>query len=95
MKRLAMVGIIATAAVFGGPGLTPTASAQSVGPIVVGAALGATVGAFVWPVMAIPAAAGMAGAAATIGPWDWNAYLTTRAAVGAVVGGSLAYVFGR
>ena len=88
------------------PVFAPTASAQPAGtggsstsylvPVVIGAAAGATVGALLWPAMAPAAGAAMAGpAAAEMGGWGWGAFMTTRAAVGAVIGGGLAYLAAR
>jgi len=88
-----------TAAVFGSmlligaPALTQAASAQAAQgnstlvPVVVGAAAGATIGALLWPVFmaAMPAAA----------EWGWGAFWTTRALVGAAIGGGLGYISAR
>ena len=88
------------------PVLAPDASAQPIGPgnssvtylvpVVVGAAVGATVGALLWPAT-VPAAAATAApaAAAEMGGWGWGAFMTSRAAVGAVIGGGLGYLAAR
>ena len=107
MKSHAMAAIIAITAVIGATGLTSTASAQPVQssasggyfvPVVIGAAAGATIGALLWPVV-VPAgavvAAGPGMAAAGAGAWGWGAFYTTRAAVGAVIGGTLGYLAAR
>ena len=63
-------------------------SSSYVVPVVVGAAAGATVGALLWPAV-VPAAAATAAApaaAAEATGWGWGAFLTTRAAIGAVIG---------
>jgi hypothetical protein len=77
-------------------------------PVVVGALAGATVGALVWPVM-VPAGGAMMGTGATLGAgpgtgatiganagaWGWGAFYTTRAVVGAIIGGGLGYLAAR
>jgi len=107
MKSRMSAAIVASAVMLTAPVLVPAASAQPVQsggsssyivPIVVGAAAGATVGALLWPAL-IPAAAAaptatMAMAAPAAG-WGWGAFMTTRAAVGAVIGGALGWVVAR
>lgn len=104
MKSTAMAVVIGAAMVIGAPVLTHTAAAQpapasaSSGylvPVVVGAAAGATVGALLWPAV-VPAGAVMAAPAAmqTVG-WGWGSFLTTRAVIGAIIGGGLGYVAAR
>ncbi len=110
MKSRLLAGLVATTVLVGAPGLAPSAAAQStvrsesrsyIVPVVIGAAVGATIGALVWPVMMPAAAAGpaMAGPAAAAGPamagWGMGAFVTTRAAVGAVIGGVAGYLFAR
>ncbi len=105
MKSHVMAAVIASAMMISAPVFTSTASAQPVPggpsggylvPVVVGAAAGATVGALLWPAM-MPAGAAMAApaAAAEMSGWGWSAFLTTRAAIGAVIGGGLGYVAAR
>ena len=105
MKSHAMAAIIAATAMIGAPSFVSTASAQPIQssssgsylvPVVVGAAAGATVGALLWPAM-IPAGAAMAAGpgAATATAWGWGSFYTTRAAVGAIIGGSLGYLAAR
>ena len=88
--------LFASSILAGAPVLASSASAQPVRadgsssyavPVVVGAAVGATVGALLWPAV-IPAAAATAAApaAAEVTGWGWGAFLTTPAAVGAVIG---------
>jgi hypothetical protein len=98
MKSYALAGIL-VATLTGAPAFTPTAAAQVATsgssssymvPIVVGAAAGATVGALLWPAM-VPAGAAAAAAPAASG-WGWGAFLTTRAAIGAVIGGGLGFI---
>jgi hypothetical protein len=93
MKRQAMVAIVAAVMMIGGQGATSPASANAVLPVVVGAAAGATVGALLWPAM-VPAGAVTAGTAVVVSPWGWAAFMTTRAAVGAVIGAGLGYLVG-
>ena len=101
MKSHAMAAIIAATALIAAPGLSSSASAQPVQssssgsylvPVVVGAAAGATVGALLWPAM-VPAGAAMAAAPAAA--WGWGSFYTTRAAVGAIIGGGLGYLAAR
>jgi hypothetical protein len=102
MKSLAMAAVIAATAMIGAPSFISTAFAQPIQtsssgsylvPVVVGAAAGATVGALLWPAM-IPAGAAMA-AAPGAAAWDWGSFYTTRAAVGAIIGGGLGYLAAR
>ena len=102
MKSYALAGIL-VATLTGAPAFTPTAAAQVATsgssssymvPIVVGAAAGPTVGALLWPAM-VPAGAAAAAApaaAASASGWGWGAFLTTRAAIGAVIGGGLGFI---
>jgi hypothetical protein len=91
---------VASSILASAPILASTASAQPVRsdgtssyavPIVVGAAAGATIGALLWPAV-VPATAATAATAAAPAVaaeatgWGWGAFLTTRAAVGAVIG---------
>jgi hypothetical protein len=101
MKSHVMAAVIVAGAMIGAPSFTSTASAQPVQssssgsylvPVVVGAAAGATVGALLWPAM-VPGAA-MA-AAPGVTAWGWGAFYTTRAAVGAIIGGGLGYLAAR
>jgi hypothetical protein len=105
MKSHAMAAVIAAAAMIATPNFISTASAQPIQsnpsgsylvPVVVGAAAGATVGALLWPAM-IPAGAAMAVApgAVTATAWGWGSFYTTRAAVGAIIGGGLGYLAAR
>jgi hypothetical protein len=105
MKSHAMAAIIAGTAIIGAPCFTSSASAQPMNqtsssgsylvPVIVGAAAGATVGALIWPAM-VPAAATTAVAAAPAATeWGWGAFYTTRAAVGAIIGGGLGYIAAR
>ena len=105
MKSHAMAAIIAATALIAAPALSSTASAQPMQssssgsylvPVVVGAAAGATVGALLWPAL-VPAGAAMAAApgAATAAAWGWGSFYTTRAAVGAIIGGGLGYLAAR
>ena len=70
-------------------------------PVVVGAAAGATVGALLWPAIvpaaAVTAATAAAPAAATAAEtgWGWGAFMTTRAAVGAVIGAGAGWLAAR
>jgi len=106
-----MAVVVGASMLVATPVLTQSAAAQpapggSSGgytvPIVVGAAIGATVGALLWPVV-VPAGAAMGpGAMAGAGPammeaagWGWGSFVTTRAAVGAVIGGGLGYLAAR
>lgn len=108
MKSLAMAVAIGSAVVLCTPALTRTAAAQPVPvgssggylvPVVVGAAAGATVAALLWPVI-VPAGAvavtpgAVAAAPAAVG-WGWGAFMTTRAAVGALIGAGLGFVAAR
>lgn len=102
MKSHTMAAIIAATALIAAPGLSSTASAQPIQssssgsylvPVVVGAAAGATVGALLWPAM-VPAGAAMA-AAPGAAAWGWGSFYTTRAAVGAIIGGGLGYLAAR
>jgi len=104
MKSTVMAVVIGAVTMIAAPALTRTAAAQpapanaSSGylvPVVVGAAAGATVGALLWPAV-VPAGAAVAAPAAmqTVG-WGWGSFLTTRAIVGAVIGGGLGYVAAR
>jgi hypothetical protein len=108
MKSHAIAAIIAGTAMIGAPCFTSSASAQPMGqsssggyfvPVVVGAAAGATVGALIWPVF-VPAAATTAAttavaAAPVAAEWGWGAFYTTRAAVGAIIGGGLGFIAAR
>jgi hypothetical protein len=104
MKSHAMAAIIAATALIAAPALNSTASAQPMQssssgsylvPVVVGAAAGATVGALLWPAF-IPAGAAMAAApGAATAAWGWGSFYTTRAAVGAIIGGGLGYLAAR
>jgi len=100
MKSRMSAAILASAMMLSVPVLAPAASAQPaqssssssyIVPIVVGAAAGATVGALLWPAI-VPATAAMATPAAG---WGWGAFMTTRAAVGAVIGGALGWMVAR
>jgi hypothetical protein len=105
MKSNMLAATIAAVMLLGSLVFTPTASAQpaSVGgssnylvPVVVGAAAGATVGALLWPAVVVPAGVAMAAPAAAAGMgWGWGAFMTTRAAVGAILGGGLGYLAAR
>jgi hypothetical protein len=100
MKSHVMAAVIGSALLVGAPILAPSASAQpapvtsSSGgylvPVVIGAAAGATVGAFLWPAL-VPAGA----AAAAPVEWGWGSYLTTSGGVGAVLGGFFGYAAAR
>jgi hypothetical protein len=101
MKSHAMAAIIVAGTLIGASSFPSNASAQPVQssssgsylvPVVVGAAAGATVGALLWPAM-VPA--GAAVAAAPAASWGWGAFYTTRAAVGAIIGGGLGYLAAR
>ena len=102
MKPLAVAVVIGAAAMICVPNLSRTAAAQQPSapnassgyfvPVVVGAAAGATVGALVWPVVA---PAGVAVATPAAMGWGWGAFMTTRAAVGAVIGAGLGYIAAR
>jgi hypothetical protein len=110
MKSHVMAAIVAATALIGASSIPTTASAQPVQssssggyfvPVVVGAAAGATIGALLWPVI-VPGAAVVAagpGAVVAAGPgaaaWGWGAFYTTRAAVGAVIGGAFGYLMAR
>lgn|SRR5512143_4096472 len=109
MKSRMMAAVVGASMLVATPVFTQSAVAQpapagSSGgytvPIVVGAAIGATVGALLWPVV-VPAGAMMGpGAMAGAGPavveaWGWGSFVTTRAAVGAVIGGGLGYLAAR
>jgi hypothetical protein len=102
MKSHAMAAVIAATAMIATPSFVSTASAQPIQsnssgsylvPVVVGAAAGATVGALLWPAM-VPAGAAMAAAPAATA-WGWGSFYTTRAAVGAIIGGGLGYLAAR
>jgi hypothetical protein len=91
MKSSFIAAVIAAAIT-----ITSTASAQPVyGPstsvrlaaALVGAAAGATVAVLLWPAAA-PATAAVAPVAA---PSAWSAFLSTPAAIGALMGGALGY----
>ncbi len=102
MKSHVMAGVVATAMLIGTPILASTASAQpamrgdSTGStlvtVIIGAAAGATVGALLWPASASAVVAAGAPVAAS---WGWGAFISTRAAVGAVIGGGLGYLVSR
>jgi hypothetical protein len=62
------------------------------GAAIIGAAAGATIAAWLWPA-AVPAGGAVLAPAA--GAWAWNAYLSTEAAAGAVIGAVLGYFGGR
>lgn len=68
-------------------------------PVVIGAAVGATVGALLWPVVMPPAAVIAAPGAVAVVPeavgWGFSAFMTGRAAIGAVIGGGLGYLSAR
>lgn len=109
MKSHLMAAVIGATMLTAAPVLAPTASAQPapmgssggyVVPVVVGAVAGAVVGALVWPMIvpaaaAAPAAAGVVAAAPVETGWGWGAFMTTRAAVGAVIGAGLGYLSAR
>lgn len=111
MKSHMMAAVVGSAMMLTAPVLSNTAAAQPmqsgsgsyVVPVVVGAAAGATVGALLWPVIvpagAVAAAPAAAGAAVAVAPeaagWGWGAFMTTRALVGAVIGGGLGYISAR
>jgi len=98
--------LFASSILASAPILASSASAQPVRadgsssyavPVVVGAAAGATVGALLWPAV-VPAAAATAAApavAAEATGWGWGAFLTTRAAVGAVIGAGAGWLAAR
>jgi hypothetical protein len=106
MKSNMLAATVAAVMLLGSPVFAPSASAQpaSAGgasnsylvPMVVGAAAGATVGALLWPAVVVPAGAAMAAPAAAAGMgWGWGAFMTTRAVVGAIIGGGLGYLAAR
>ena len=110
MKSHVMAAIVAATALIGASSIPTTASAQPVQsgssggyfvPVVVGAAAGATIGALLWPVIVPAGAVVAAGPSAMVaaGPgaaaWGWGAFYTTRAAVGAVIGGAVGYLMAR
>ncbi len=108
MKSRMMAALIGSTLMMTAPVLTHGASAQPVPPsssgsyvvpVVVGAAAGATVGALLWPVVVptavAPAAATAMAAAPAAAGWGWGAFMTTRALVGAVIGGALGYISAR
>jgi hypothetical protein len=133
MKSQIMAAVIGATMLTAAPVLTQSANAQPapmgssggyIVPVVVGAAAGAVVGAFVWPMivpgaaatamaaaapaeatvaaapMEVAAAAAPVEAAAAAAPaeaasWGWGAFMTTRAAVGAVIGAGLGYLSAR
>jgi hypothetical protein len=104
MKSTAMAVVIGATMMIGAPVLAQSAAAQPasastssgyVVPVVVGAAAGATVGALLWPAI-MPAGAAMAAPAAmATASWGWASFLTTRAVIGAIIGGGLGYVAAR
>src|SRR5215469_14642053 len=107
MKSHLKAAVIASTLVAA-PILAVTATAQpvpgnpassTVVPVVVGAAAGATVGALLWPVImpatAVAAAPGAAAVVPEAATWGWGAFVTTRALVGAIIGGALGYVAAR
>jgi hypothetical protein len=108
MRSLAMAVAIGSAVMLCTPTLIHPAAAQPapVGssggylvPVVVGAAAGAAVAALLWPVIApagavVATPATVAAAPAAVG-WGWGAFMTTRAAVGALVGAGLGFVAAR
>ena len=63
--------------------------ARTAFPVVLYAATGAVIGAVIWPAV-FPAAVGTASSVAPV-VWSWDAFLTTRAAIGAVAGAALGY----
>ena len=97
MDRLRAVALAAALAV--GVTAIPTPAPAQVAqpsravPTVLWAATGAVLGAVAWPLVfpaTVPGGvAGVPAAAATV--WSWNSFVTTRAAVGAVVGGLFGY----
>jgi hypothetical protein len=104
MKSLAMAVAIGSTVVLCVPALIRPAAAQTapVGssggyllPVVVGAAAGATVAALLWPVIvpagAVAATPGAVAAAPAAMGWGWGAFMTTRAAVGALIGAGLGF----
>lgn len=102
MKSQLMAAVIGATMLTAAPMLSPSASAQPapmgssggyVVPVVVGAVAGAAVGAFLWPVI-VPAAT-VPGAVAAAPEWGWGAFVTTRAAVGAIIGAGLGYISAR
>ena len=108
MKSLAMAVAFCSAVLLCAPLLTRLAAAQPapVGssggylvPIVVGAAAGATVAALLWPVIvpagAVAATPGAVAATPAAAGWGWGAFMTTRAAVGALIGAGLGSVAAR
>lgn len=107
MKTRVMAAIIGATMVVATPMLTDTAAAQaapaggsSMVPIVVGAAAGATIGALVWPVLfpapvVIAAAPGAVAVAPEVMTWGFGAFMTTRAAIGAVIGAGTGYLVAR
>lgn len=105
MKSHTLAAAAIAAVLISSPVFTSTASAQPAPPggsapgylipVIVGAAAGATVGALLWPAAAPAAAAGAAMAGPEVAGWGWGAFMTTRAAVGAVIGGGLGYLAAR
>ncbi len=108
MKSLVVAVALGSTVMVCTPALTRPAAAQPVPvgssggylvPVVVGAAAGATVAALLWPVIvptgAVVATPGTVAAAPAAIGWGWGAFMTTRAAVGALVGAGLGYVAAR
>jgi hypothetical protein len=108
MKSLGMAVAIGATVMLLTPALTRPAAAQPapVGssggylvPVVVGAAAGAAVAALLWPVIvpagAVAATPGAAEAAPAAMGWGWGAFMTSRAAVGALIGAGLGFVAAR
>jgi hypothetical protein len=90
--RRFIAAVIAAAIMISAPGFTSTASAQPaygtstnvrLVAVLVGAAAGATVAVLLWPAAAP--------AAAVAAPSAWSAFLSTQAAIGALIGGALGY----
>lgn len=106
MRSSALAIMFGSAMMIAAPALTNQAAAQpapasssSFVPVVVGAAAGATVAALLWPVI-MPAGAAMAAGpgAMAMAPEaaGWmGSFVTTRAAVGAIIGGGLGYLSAR
>ncbi len=66
--------------------------AKTAVPVVLWGVTGAVIGAVAWPMM-FPASVGATAApgAGMAIAWTWGSFLTTRAAVGTVLGGALGY----
>ena len=108
MRSIALTLALGTALFAAAPAVTQTAAAQPVPgagsspylvPVIVGAAAGATAGALLWPVLMPPAVVVSAPGAAMMAPevvgWGLGAFVTTRAAIGAVIGAGIGYVMAR